>query len=337
MTMYYDYTKLLSYNFLLGFVIGERGVGKTFGAKKKLLQNFINKGEEFIYLRRYKTELDLALSTFWDDIISQNCFPDCILRVEKSKKLTTFTCNGITCGYAVPLSTSNILKSTSFPNVKYIVFDEFLIDNSGTYHYLKNEVTMMLDIIETVGRLRDIKVIFLGNAITITNPYFAYFGLDLPYNSEFKTFKNGLIVVNYIKNQAYRDAKEKTRFGQLIKGTNYGDYAINNKMLRDNAHFIEKRPPDSKFCGTLIINKNNIGIWTGSDGYIYLSNKFDPNTTSKFALNFDDHTENTIMTNARENMYVNICLRAFKQGLLRFETQQIKNVTMTLFNRLISC
>lgn len=335
--MYYDYNKLMSYNFLLAFVIGERGVGKTFGAKKKLLQNFLNKGEEFIYLRRYKTELDLALTTFWDDLISQECFPDHTLQVKKSKKMTTFTCDNTTCGYAVPLSTANILKSTSFPNVKYIVFDEFLIDNSGTYHYLKNEVTMLLDIIETVGRLRDIKVIFLGNAISVTNPYFAYFNLDLPYNSEFRTFKDGLIVVNYIRNLAYREAKEKTRFGQLIKGTNYGDYAIDNKMLRDNSHFIEKRPPESKFCGVLIINGNFIGIWTGANGYIYLSSKYDPNTTSKFALDFDDHTENTILTNARENLYMNIALRAYKQGLLRFESQQVKNISTMVFNKLISC
>lgn len=335
--MYYDYNKLMSYNFLLAFVIGERGVGKTFGAKKKLLQNFLNKGEEFIYLRRYKTELDLALTTFWDDLISQECFPDHTLQVKKSKKITTFTCDNKTCGYAVPLSTSNILKSTSFPKVKYIVYDEFLIDNSGTYHYLKNEVTMLLDIIETVGRLRDIKVILLGNAISVTNPFFAYFDIDLPYNSEFRTFKDGLIVVNYIKNLAYRKAKEKTRFGQLIKGTNYGNYAIDNKMLRDNSHFIEKRPPESKFCGVLIINGNFIGIWTAANGYIYLSSKYDPNTTSKFALDFDDHTENTILTNARENLYMNIALRAYKQGLLRFENQQVKNISTLVFNKLISC
>ena len=33
MGMFYNYDKLFSYNFLIAFVIGERGVGKTFGAK----------------------------------------------------------------------------------------------------------------------------------------------------------------------------------------------------------------------------------------------------------------------------------------------------------------
>ncbi len=56
--------------------------------------------------------------------------------------------------------------------------------DKGSYHYLQNEVTQLLDVIETVARLRDIRVIFLGNAISITNPYFTYFNLSLPYNSE---------------------------------------------------------------------------------------------------------------------------------------------------------
>lgn len=86
-------------------------------------------------------------------------------------------------GFAIPLSIANILKSSSFDNVDTIIFDEFLIDK-GCYHYLQNEVTQLLDVIETIARLRDIRVIFLGNAISITNPYFTYFNLSLPYNSE---------------------------------------------------------------------------------------------------------------------------------------------------------
>ena len=67
---------------------------------------------------------------------------------------------------------------------------------------------MVLDLIETVARLRDIQVIFLGNALSITNPYFAYWDLELPYNSEFKTFKDGMIVVNYAKNEEYRKVSQ---------------------------------------------------------------------------------------------------------------------------------
>lgn len=335
--IYYNYDKLFSYNFLMGFVIGERGVGKTFGIKVAMIKKFLKTGEQFIYLRRYKTELDTSLQTFWKDIQENGYFDDLDLKVKKSKMLTEFTCDGVTCGYAVPLSTANILKSTAFPKVKTIVFDEFLLDGaSGTYRYLRDEVTMMLDVIETVGRLRDIQVVFLGNALSITNPYFAYFDLDLPYNGEFRTFKDGLIVVNYIKNLEYRDAKKKSRFGRLIDNTQYGRYAIDNVMLRDNNHFIAKKPPDANFIGLLIVNGNYIGLWSGHDGYLYLNNKFDPNTVHKFACDFNDHTEQTIFTNARENWYLRLCVTAYKQGLIKFENQKIKGIVVPLLNKCIS-
>ena len=39
--MYYDYNKLYSYNALFNFIIGERGVGKTYGIMKKAVKDFI--------------------------------------------------------------------------------------------------------------------------------------------------------------------------------------------------------------------------------------------------------------------------------------------------------
>ena len=335
-SIFYNYDKLFSYNFLMAFVIGERGCGKTFNAKVACLKKFIRTGEQFIYLRRYKTELDTSLQTFWNDLQSNGYFEDYELKVKKNKMLTEFKCNGKTCGYAVPLSTANILKSTAFPKVKTIIFDEFILDSSsGTYHYLRNEVEMVLDIIETVGRLRDIQVLFLGNAVSVANPYFAYFDLELPYNSEFKTFKDGAILVNYIKNLKYREAKKKSRFGKLIEDTNYGKYAIDNEFLRDNMTFVEKRPPDAYFYGLIIVNKMHIGIWRTDGAMYYLSEKYDPNTRVKLACDYDDHTEGTYFLNIRENYYLKICAVAYKQGLLRFENMKIKATMMPLMNKCV--
>ena len=40
--MYYNYNDLFSYNAMFNFVIGERGVGKTYGILKKCVKDFIN-------------------------------------------------------------------------------------------------------------------------------------------------------------------------------------------------------------------------------------------------------------------------------------------------------
>lgn len=338
MSMYYNFDKLFSYNgWLFAFIISERGVGKSFNSKVAVLNRFLKTGEEFVYVRRYKTELDSALNNFWDDLQAHGYFADHRLEVRKNKMVTKFLCDGKVCGYAIPLSTSNILKSTAFPKVKTILFDEFMLDNSGTYRYLKSEVTLFLDMVETIARLRDIQVIFLGNNTSFYgNPYVAYFELELPYNSEFKTFKDGLIIVHYVKNEVYRQAKRKSKFGRLIDGTSYGEYAIDNESLRDNNHFIEKRPHESKFEGQLIINSTPLGIWYGKNGYLYISSDYDPNTIQKFVFDFNDHTENTIFTNARDNLYLHMCIRAYKQGWLKFENQKVKAIATNLFNKCIS-
>ena len=53
--MWYDLSQLLSYNKILNFVIGQRGGGKSFNAKKWCVNDFIKNGKQFIWVRRYKT------------------------------------------------------------------------------------------------------------------------------------------------------------------------------------------------------------------------------------------------------------------------------------------
>ena len=338
--MYYNFDKLFSYgDALIYFVLGERGVGKSFNSKLAVLKKFIKTGEQFMYVRRYKTELDTALATFWDDLQANGYFDDLRLEVKKSKMLTQFLCDGEVCGYAVPLSTSNILKSTAFPNVTTIIYDEFLLDNAGTYRYLKHEITCFLDLIESVGRLKNnLKVILLGNNIAPhSSPYFAYWNLELPENgAEFRTFQNGAIVVNYIRNLAYREAKKKSKFGKLIANTDYGRYAIDNQALRENESFIGTRPNKSTFESILIINGINIGVWNGRDGYLYLSEKYDPNCTFKFVFDYNDHTEGTIFENARQNLWLHLVIKAYKQGYLKFENQRVKGTAISLLNKCIA-
>ena len=75
-----------------------------------------------------------------------------------------FTIDEKICGYGITLSTAQQFKSSNFPNVKYIIFDEFILED-GQGHYLKNEVDIFLGLIESIARLRDVKVILLGNSI----------------------------------------------------------------------------------------------------------------------------------------------------------------------------
>lgn len=333
-SIYLDFNKPLSYNALLTFIITERGLGKSYGAKKYVAKHFIKKKKQFVYLRRYKTELKEAMlknniPIFWEQIKN-----DPELKDHKfTNKKDTMYIDGELSGFAMPLSIANILKSSTYENVDTIIFDEFLIDK-GSYHYLQNEVVQLLDVIETVARLRDIRVIFLGNAISITNPYFTFFNLTLPYNSEVKIAKrdndgNPLIIIYYAKNQKYRDVKKASRFGQLIDGTEYGKYAIDNEFLRDSKSFIRKKSKQCKFYFILVINGKHYGVWCDyKEGMIYISNDYDPNCPVRFSINHNDHDENTLLIRTRTSPFFKSIIEHYRLARLCFENQQIKNNVM---------
>ena len=54
---YYNYHKIISYNCPLNILIGERGVGKSYGAKEYVIKKYLKDKSEFLYLRRYDNEL----------------------------------------------------------------------------------------------------------------------------------------------------------------------------------------------------------------------------------------------------------------------------------------
>lgn len=334
--IFYDINNLLSYNALLSFVVGERGVGKSYSAKKFVAKRFINKNKQFVYIRRYKTELKQAMMKkgvpiFWQQILNDEDLKD--HKFNNDNELMYI--DGKVAGFSMPLSIANILKSSTYDNVDTIIFDEFIIDK-GTYHYLQDEVVAFLEVIETVARLRDIRVLFLGNAISITNPYFTYFDLTLPYNSQFKVAKrdkNGvpLIVINYIKNEAYRKVKKESRFGQLIEGTEYGKYAIDNEFLRDSKSFIKKKTNNCKFYFILCINNKNYGVWVDyKECLMFISNDYDPNCPVKFSINPDDHNENTLLIRCRTSPFFKNIIEYYRLAKLCFENQQIKNTIMQI-------
>ena len=53
---YYDLHNLLTRNAPWNFIIGARGLGKTFAAKRYGIKEYLKHGHEFIYLRRTDVE-----------------------------------------------------------------------------------------------------------------------------------------------------------------------------------------------------------------------------------------------------------------------------------------
>lgn len=329
--MYYDLSKALTYGAFMNFLLGERGVGKTYSVSKFVTKKFIENKHEFAYVRRYKSELSESVPKFFKPLIINEEFKGHSLE----HKGSNFLIDGKIAGYSMSLSTAQKLKSSNFPNVKYIIFDEFIIEE-GQSHYLKNEVENFLGLVETIARMRDVIIFMLANAITITNPYFLYFDISLPYGNDIKTFKDGLILVQYMKNEKYREEKRKTKFGKLIEGTEFSKYAINNEFRMDNKSFIMHKTANAKCNFTLVYNDFTLGVWFDyKEGKIFISSDYNLNGYV-FACTTNDHQPNTLLLTAVKDYNVmKLFIKNYKMGNVYYESQKIKNVSKEIIKLLL--
>ena len=340
-SIFWDIDRTLTHNALINIIVGNRGGGKSYGAKSRGVKNFINKGEQFGYIRRYKDDLKKPLEQFYKDISQE--FPDheckvegdkVYIRIKSGNEKEKWTEKDI-AGYGFSLSTANNKKSMSYPNVTMLIFDEFLLEE-GNQRYLPNEVEKLLNLYETVARPGSnhprVSLWLLGNAISVTNPYFLYFNLKMPTTKD-KNDKwiwkhpDKPILVEDVRNEGFIDVKKKTEFGKLVHGTNYADFSIENKFLLDDDTFIEKKSQRAKHAFNFAYKGKDFGVWFDfTEGKMWVSSSVDPSGLM-YSFTMKDHRPNTMLFKTKNKTYwLKNFFEAFKQGTLYFENMNIKNM-----------
>lgn len=327
---WYDKGQLLSYKMFFNMVIGNRGGGKTYCFKTWAIDDFLKTGRQFVWLRRYGTEIELMRKSFFEDIAQK--YPAHKFEIKGNKKAGKFYVDNKLMGFYFALSTSAIAKSSSYPLVDKIIFDEFLI-MGNTYKYLSEEVVLLLEFIETIFRNRenDPKAIqprgvyLAGNNITIANPYFLYFNIK-PFKQRFYIDKvKGLLVEQY-SNKSFIETKKQSHIGKLTAGTTYAEYAIENKSYLDNDKFIAKKPSNASFNCAIDYKGKTYGFWLDyKNGNMYVNMQYDPDSYNHFSLTKEDHSINTFLIKNINNTYLRNVVWLFRAGCMYFENQQIKS------------
>ena len=342
-SMFWSARKTLTHNALINLIVGNRGGGKSYGAKEWGIDNFIKKREQFGYIRRYKEDLKDPMKKFFDDI--KHRYPDyefktdskCFyIRLKPEDDKEPWTDDDI-AGYGFFLSTADNRKSIPYPKITTLIFDEFLLDD-GNQMYLRNEPKKLLSLYETIARPGTdhprVVLFMLANALSITNPYFLYWDLKMPTTQD----KNGKyiwkhpsrpILVEDVRNEKFIEAKLNTEFGKLIAGTDYADYSINNKFLLDDDTFIEKKSPKSRYYFTFIYKTKSFGVWIDqSEGKMWVSNDIDPSYPLKYAITLKDHQPNTMLFKSLSRQgHLKTFIETYKSGNVRFENMDVKNIT----------
>ena len=328
MSKFWNIPQAASYNCLFNFILGIRGAGKTYGLLKYLTERYQKNGYRYMYVRRSEEELKTLTTQKSGRIFNHvQCeFEGHALWAEAN----VLHIDKEICGYAQALSTARKMKSDALDNVRDIIFDEFIIDNTTSQQrYLPDEVTAFLELYESVARPGardyDVRCWFLGNAIASTNPYFDYFGLEMPYKSD--VYRRGDFMVQMVAPPELIEAKKATRFYQAIEGSAYAAYAAENKFLRDNPHFIGKKGKDAEYQFTFIYYDDMIGVWRDyRNGRYYISDDVDKQCRLVYATTTETHEPNTLLLKGFKNS-VNLknLKNAYDLGCVYYENQRLHN------------
>ena len=267
---YVNVNRWFSYDYLHFYlIIGGRGIGKTTGMNIHNVKDFIKNGNEFVYCRRYITELKKAKSML--PALVNNC--KC---VGLGHGLLQWEVNKTRIGYGVALTAQQTLKSgVDFSRVHTLIYDECILPNGGSYRYLSNEIEMLFELISTIFRDReDYNIILIGNNADMFNPYFAYF--NIPRFENIYIDKERGIYCELCKNSAeLMEAEKRTPLYKLTKGTSYGDYHYENKVLTNIEGKVGVKPPNAKLECRIVYNDVTMNIYRANykDMFVELRNK----------------------------------------------------------------
>lgn len=336
---FYNFNKVLSYNGVLNFIIGGRGLGKTFGAKEKAVKDAIYKGKEFIYLRRYHKELQKAKATFMADLEAKGRFPNHDFRAQAN---TLEFCHKSTredkkrpwkvAGYFQALSTTQGEKSTAYPYVTTIIFDEFIIEK-GMIRYIPDEATALINFYNTVDRYEDrTKVLFLANSVSIDNPYFIEYGIEPKAEDEFIVLFDGFIVCHFPDSEEFKDEVYKTRFGKFIAETDYADYAVGNGFKDNHENLLAIKGSDALYAFSLETRKGIFSIWKDYTSREWYIQERRPKTETLFTVVPENMKEGKQLLFKNDVLLTNL-RHSFKQGKINFDKAKSRNVFIEIFRQ----
>lgn len=218
-------------------VIGGRGTGKSYGS----LLEAVRSGEDFLYMRRTQTILDIISKPELSPLKALPVAEDYTVKPIGKNVSGIYELEGdaqMLRGYMAALSTFANLRGFNAENVKTIIYDEFIPEKHEKP--VKNEFEALLNVYETVDRNRQLqgkdplKLIMLGNSNVLNSQILSGFGIIdrivsmTASGQEF--WSNGLVSVYLLNDSQISARKAGTALYQL--SDSYNQMAIANQFAQ---------------------------------------------------------------------------------------------------------
>lgn len=201
---YYSLDEILKIDADFNLIFGQKGNGKTTACLEYLLKKYIETGDEFVIMRRWRDDFMGARSkSFFSEIVSRGKISEWTggkwdsvvywqsawyLAKTDAKKGKTIKSNNA-FAYARALTMYEHDNGNQYPKVFAIFFDEFITDNE-----IADEFVQFMKCYDNLKRRKDkFKVYMCGNTINFFSTYWENFGLDV------RSMKQGEIYVDEVE------------------------------------------------------------------------------------------------------------------------------------------
>lgn len=250
---HYDGNEIASYGALTNLILSDRSDGKTFNIKSKGFARWKKDGSQYVYLRRWKSEIAPEMYlTFYDEVVNAVACGSytCPKTDEKQavEEIVNYEFKGtktavyvrkkgtkqwdVIC-YLLPLTMTSkkksVLKVQRITNIEY---DEFVpLDG----RYMQSEMNILMEFYKSVDRDRDCTILNLyGNRVDNFNPFFDFFGVHLGIQKEkIRLYKDKTVAVQVYVNKEHREERKKSRFNSMVKDTMYEEYNDGGTLFSD--------------------------------------------------------------------------------------------------------
>lgn len=213
---YYRLDKIKKADAQYNVIFGERSSGKTFAVLEEGIKNFCESGEQLAIVRRWEEDFKGKRGqTMFDSVVSAGIVEKYsggewtgvyyyaskwyLCRYDDDGNRIVHT-DPVAFGFSITAMEHD--KSTSYPNITTICFDEFLTRTV----YLPDEFVLFCNVISTIVRHRtNVRIYMLGNTVNKYCPYFKEMGLK-----HIQDMKPGSIDVYNYGNSGLKVAVEYT-------------------------------------------------------------------------------------------------------------------------------
>ena len=185
---YYRLNNIKKCNAKYNVIFGQRSNGKTYAVLEEGIKNYISSGKQLAIIRRWDEDFKGKRGRqMFDSLTASGAIAKLTGGVWTGVyyfSSTWFLCRYEENGdrvtderpfcYGFSLTAMEHDKSTSYPNITTVLFDEFLTRTV----YLPDEFILFTNVLSTIIRERDDVIIYmLGNTVNKYCPYFAEMGL----------------------------------------------------------------------------------------------------------------------------------------------------------------